>query len=361
MADATHMDVSCGADLLSGYTSSLSAISVAYGYETNRNLKTGVVNNSSGSLVSRYDYVYDDIGRRTQRLDSSFASLPSVKTNLFDYNPRSEVVSADMDGNAYGYDYDNIGNRLSFNREGTQGTQSVAYAANGLNQYTSITNGGAGSPSTLSYDDDGNLLSDGVSSYTWNGENRLIAVEPVSPTNNSNRLEFKYDFMGRRISKDVYSYDSAQSLWSKAESRLFIYDQWNLISEICNDSSEMQSAKHFVWGLDLSQTLQGAGGVGGLLAQITDNGSTVNCHYAVADANGNVTDYVSTNGTLAAHFEYDPYGNEIQVSRFRIPSPSASAPNIRTSKPASTTTATATIRRKRAAGSTAIPLMRGAG
>jgi hypothetical protein len=36
-----------------------------------------------------------------------------------------------MDGNAYGYDYDNIGNRLSFNREGTQGTQSAAYAANG--------------------------------------------------------------------------------------------------------------------------------------------------------------------------------------------------------------------------------------
>jgi hypothetical protein len=73
----------------------------------------------------------DDIGRRTQRLDSSFASLPSVKTNLFDCNPRSEVVSADMDGNAYSYDYDSIGNRLSFNRERTQGTQSVAYAANG--------------------------------------------------------------------------------------------------------------------------------------------------------------------------------------------------------------------------------------
>jgi hypothetical protein len=94
-----------------------------------------------------------------------------------------------MDGNAYSYDYDNIGNRLSFNREGTQGTQSVAYAANGLNQYLSTisTNGSTSTVSTnsLSYDLDGNLTNDSVNVYTWNGENQLVKVTPVNPTTNN--------------------------------------------------------------------------------------------------------------------------------------------------------------------------------
>jgi hypothetical protein len=67
---------------------------------------------------------------RRHRADTRPPTSGTPVTNVFDCNPRSEVVSADMDGNAYSYDYDNIGNRLSFNREGTQGTQSVAYGSN---------------------------------------------------------------------------------------------------------------------------------------------------------------------------------------------------------------------------------------
>ena len=91
----------------------------------------------------------------------------------------------------------------------------------------------------------------------------------------------------------------------------FLYDGWNLIHE------EMEAAtptsRSYVWGLDLSGTLQGAGGVGGLLARVREENIPRPLYYA-GDANGNVTDLVDTNGAVVAHYEYDPYGNTIAQS-----------------------------------------------
>ena len=60
----------------------------------------------------------------------------------------------------------------------------------------------------------------------------------------------------------------------------------------------------YIWGLDLSGTVQGAGGVGGLLAVLRNGTPYFPCY----DANGNVTDYVNANGIVVAHREYDPFG-----------------------------------------------------
>jgi len=63
--------------------------------------------------------------------------------------------------------------------------------------------------------------------------------------------------------------------------------------------------REHVWGLDLSRSLQGAGGVGELLA--TEDSSGV--YYVTFDANGNVSEYVkSSDNTVAAHYEYEPFG-----------------------------------------------------
>jgi RHS repeat-associated protein len=63
-------------------------------------------------------------------------------------------------------------------------------------------------------------------------------------------------------------------------------------------------AKSFTWGIDLSGTLQGAGGVGGLLA-VTDSTGT---YYPTYDGNGNISEYLNSTGAIAAHYEYDPFG-----------------------------------------------------
>jgi len=71
-------------------------------------------------------------------------------------------------------------------------------------------------------------------------------------------------------------------------------------------------------GNDLSVTLQGAGGIGGLLAR-TDHGRMIagdpSAHaYYHCDGNGSVTALVDTNGVVVARYQYDPYGNLLGMS-----------------------------------------------
>jgi RHS repeat-associated protein len=150
-------------------------------------------------------------------------------------------------------------------------------------------------------DPDGNMLTlsnDGVLwNLTWNGENRLIVAESADK-----RLEFTYDYMGRRVSKQVYT--GSVGNWTLASESKYVYDGWNCIA-IFNGSDVMQ--KSYLWGEDLSGSLQGAGGVGGLLA-VSDATAT---YFPMYDGNGNIMTYVDPSGTLKADYTYDPFGRTI--------------------------------------------------
>jgi|GEM_PF-3004565 len=69
-------------------------------------------------------------------------------------------------------------------------------------------------------------------------------------------------------------------------------------------------------GLDLSGTIHGAGGIGGLLASYHPTGG--NRYWYFYDANDNVGQVLDTTDTgnisIAARYEYDPYGNLILSS-----------------------------------------------
>jgi RHS repeat-associated protein len=65
------------------------------------------------------------------------------------------------------------------------------------------------------------------------------------------------------------------------------------------------------WGLDLSGSLQGAGGVGGLLA---DGDALGGLWYPTYDGNGNVSEYLSKTAATTAHYEYDAFGNTVFAS-----------------------------------------------
>ena len=75
------------------------------------------------------------------------------------------------------------------------------------------------------------------------------------------------------------------------------------------------STNYYTWGNDLSGSLQGAGGIGGLLAVTTVSSETSSLspltYYPLFDANGNVTEYVTTNGTVAARYAYDAFGDTV--------------------------------------------------
>ena len=92
----------------------------------------------------------------------------------------------------------------------------------------------------------------------------------------------------------------------------YTWDDYNIIAEVeCRESGV--TTTYNLWGLDLSGTIQGAGGIGGLLAVYSpltvgegqsEGGTALPCY----DANGNITEYLSTNGTIYAHYEYSPFG-----------------------------------------------------
>ena len=169
----------------------------------------------------------------------------------------------------------------------------------------------AQTPEALQYDSDGNLTQDGRFDYTWNGENRLIKAETrddLSDTVPRVKVEYAYDHQGRMVWKQVSTNAVALS------SRTFLWDGYNIIAEQVGRAVPGEplavATNHYVWGLDLSGSLQGAGGVGGLLTEVKDGEPC----YAAFDANGNVMEYLTADGTLAAHYEYSPFGEIVVQS-----------------------------------------------
>ena len=399
---ATRYSYIPGSDLLSGWEISsggTSSVSSTRSYEDTRNLITQVKNTFGSTLISQYDYVNDPIGRRTSvgMTGDAFSDL-GASHNKYAYNVRSELEQAKryagtnlsstanaIDGQAYLYGYDLIGNRTETYIGDMLNGSKHTYTANSLNQYTQKTvpakarimgaaasdatvtvnnqtttrygqyfqsyldisnsssaayplinivgakkNSGtndsdvvttatghvfvAQTPEQFSYDDDGNLTQDGRWSYTWDAENRLIGMETLTNLPSSvprMNLTFAYDYMSRRVSKTISAFES--EIWNQKSQIRFAYDGWNLISEISYLPSQMQTnVSSFVWGLDLSGTLQGAGGIGGLLSSCSSASNASHLAFYLFDANGNVGQLVSTNGSILARYEYDPYGKLIK-------------------------------------------------
>src|SRR5207248_799340 len=69
---------------------------------------------------------------------------------------------------------------------------------------------------------------------------------------------------------------------------------------------------------DLSGSLEGVGGIGGLLARtdigVFAVGSRLAHAFFHADGNGNITALIYTNQTFAAKYQYDPFGNILSKS-----------------------------------------------
>ena len=168
-------------------------------YEAQRDLLTGMAYHRDNTLVVQREYTYDVLGRPSARTTSRQGN---VVNDSFIHNSRSELASAQVNGESYGYDYDNVGNR----RMSMEAGDYAFYEANELNQYTDIAGmeDEAEFDFTPVFDAEGNLTviktETGIWAAVYNAENR-----PVSFTNEATGtvVTCAYDSMGRRSFKKV--------------------------------------------------------------------------------------------------------------------------------------------------------------
>jgi RHS repeat-associated protein len=236
-------------------------------------------------------------GKRHTRTDDSYY------TNLYDNigqlkTADSTVASEDR---FYGYDAGwNLAKR-------TNNTTVYTFGANVKNELTN------GPTATYGYDNNGNLTSSssGLVTYTYDAENQLVTWQSSLTA----KTDFVYDGRGRLRKRIEYTWNSQMSIWVSAGETRYVYDGMRVIQER-NSSNTPQVS--YTRGSDLSGSLEGAGGIGGLLSRShayqSGSGSFTNNNYYHADGGGNVTMLIETNQTTVATYRYDPYGNTISSS-----------------------------------------------
>jgi RHS repeat-associated protein len=288
---------------------------------------------NDGTPVSgqQFEYGHDDIGNRTETRMGGDSQGQGLRAATYSSNERNQYTSrtvpgaVDVLGVAHGQSTVTVNGTAAY-RKGeyfhrTVPVDNVTPAAGAYPSLTTqasragftteTTTGNVFLPKTpegFTHDADGNLTFDGRWIYTWNGENRLIRMESYSgaPAGSYRKVEMTYDWQGRRIERRVWTSPTGSAIATR-----YVYDGWNLIAEL-NGANAVQ--RTFIWGTDLSGTMQGAGGVGGLLMvrQVVTPAMT---HYVAYDGNGNVTGLVNAStGDYSALYEYDPFGQTIRIT-----------------------------------------------
>jgi len=143
--------------------------SISYAYDNNGNI-TQLVDNSDTSSAKTVNYTYDDLNRLTSATATNVAEGQSAYSETYSYNAIGNITAKTGQG-TYSY-------------EGNTGT-------NYANPHA-VTSIGS---TTLTYDNNGNLLSKGTElSNTWDYNNRLTQSISNSITNT-----YSYDASGQRI------------------------------------------------------------------------------------------------------------------------------------------------------------------
>jgi RHS repeat-associated protein len=223
------------------------------------------------------------------------------------------VATSSASSENRGYAYDHAWNLQWLTNNGT----ASAYQVNVDNELTNVASRG------LKYDANGNLTNKVTDSggdynaYIYDDENRLIDVQNLSI---AYETVFIYDGLGRLRIRQEYEWAAEMIMPLVPTAGLplvnvvnYIYDGWRVIQERNSNNVPQVS---YTRGPDLSGSLQGAGGIGGLLARSSgySSGNWTSHDYYHADGNGNITCLVDTNQSLVASYRYDPYGNTLSES-----------------------------------------------
>ncbi|MCS7090626.1 MAG: hypothetical protein NZM03_07930 [Limisphaera sp.] len=135
-----------------------------------------------------------------------------------------------------------------------------------------------------------------------------------APSASRRKVAWTYDGLGRRIRQTTY--DGSSGNWVVTEDLKWVSDPVLFGRHIAElNATNYALVRSYVWGLDVSETLDGAGGVGGLLWVTLNTGPASGSHFCAYDGNGNVAALVKAqDGTVSANYEYGPFAEPIRVT-----------------------------------------------
>jgi len=314
------------------------------GYDDRSQVTFALKKDSGGAPIPglSFGYVFDDIGNRDTATANGLMS--DYETNLLNqYTTLTAPQTVRVQGSANPSAAVTVEGQL-VPRAGSDFDAEIQLAASGgptpagwrLVEIEGVLPGGGvngadrrssetrevylpASPIDFKYDADGSLLENDKWQFSWDAENRLVGMimkaEGFTPigivaASERKRLEFVYDAGGRRVVKKIYGWIPETTNWAVVSHVMFIYDGWNLIMET-DGLSDGAVVRSYAWGNDLSGSLDGAGGVGGLVLAQSSSGM----ESPIFDGNGNVRAMVeSSTNVILSESEYDPFGNVIAIS-----------------------------------------------
>ncbi|MFZ6727269.1 RHS repeat-associated core domain-containing protein [Undibacterium sp. MH2W] len=218
-------------------------------------------------------FSYDDGDRRTSM------TLPNGIVASYSYDQSSQlsaIVYNKSDGSVIGdlrYSYDAGGRRIAI--EGSLAKFDLPSNVNS-SSYDTHNRLTAWNGNTLSYDPNGNLLSDGQRNYLWDARNRL---SNISDNSGNTSASFDYDALQRRIGKTI-----------GGQKTVYLYDGYNPVQELSN----AQAQANILGGLGIDE----------IFRRTDSNGS----RDYLSDALGTIIGLTDGSGELRTQYSYTPYG-----------------------------------------------------
>jgi RHS repeat-associated protein len=199
-----------GANLAIDPQTQLPGIALTRNYDNRLRITGETDTNSQQQTLYSYSLAggYDGDSNVTGFSDSVMGTW-SIQDDHLNRLYQGQATAGQYSGINFISQYDSFGNRKAYGYWGTSSAsvppqQTLTYNAN--NQITAIDNENNGS---VKYDAAGNMTSDGINQYLYDGENRLCAFKTPQGA-----MGFLYDGKGYRISKGtigIFSCDMSQN------------------------------------------------------------------------------------------------------------------------------------------------------
>ena len=242
------------------------------------------------TVLKRYAYAFDRAGNRTsEQIDDAVTSANHDALNrlgsqqgggaLVFNGTVSEPASVTIQGKPVTVDSNN---RFSGSVPAPNGTTTVVIAAtdgSGNQSTATYEVDQASASSVFTYDANGNLTSDGIRTFEWDAENRLVAV-----TIGTHVSTYTYDGLSRRV--EIIEADNG----STTSDTKFIWCDLAICE--ARDSSGTVLKRYFAEG-------------------VQDTGTA---YFYTRDHLGSVRELVDSTGAVRARYGYDAWGRRTKVS-----------------------------------------------